>query len=108
MESYFVGKDIWFSANWEAKISNPFAVWWRRHYGLPEDYSNDEDNLHEYFVRMAFAFMGWQAAQHGAQRTAETDEPDLSIPWRCHCETINAHDDVMCKACGQPKPYANR
>lgn len=47
---------------------------------------------------------GWQAqqeaAQQSVQRTAEADEPDMVIPWRCReCDTINAHDVAICKAC---------
>lgn len=61
---YYLGKDSWFDREWADKITNDFAIWWEKFYGLPEDFSESVlgcDYVHEYFVRMAFAFMGWQA-----------------------------------------------
>ena len=55
---YYKGKDVWFDLHWSGKISDEFAEWWLKHYGHPDLF----DDLPDYFVRMAFAYQGWNAA----------------------------------------------
>ena len=52
--------DEWFAKHHERKLTNDFKAWWVGHYGTPEQ--NDDDQ-HEYWVRCAFALMGWLAAK---------------------------------------------
>lgn len=57
VNDYWSGKNIWFDENYSSNITPEFAKWWLDLYGAPELYE-DKD---EYFTRMGFAFMGWQA-----------------------------------------------
>ena len=59
-DKYYMNKDEWFAELWQDKITPEFAQWWAEEYGLPEEYGDD---THEYFISMAFAFMGWQGAE---------------------------------------------
>ena len=60
---YYIGQDSWFDANWTAKVTPQFAEWWQGHYGLPSAFPPEFHERHEYFMRMAFALMGWLAAK---------------------------------------------
>ena len=55
--------DLWFSKNFSDKITKEFITWWCSVYGRPEDYVEEEDEQHEYWVRCAFAWHGWTAAK---------------------------------------------
>ena len=58
-EDYWKDKDGWFDANFANEITPEFAKWWWHYYNKPEDYHE----MHEYFIRMAFAWRGWQAGK---------------------------------------------
>jgi hypothetical protein len=58
---YWTGKDEWFDRHYSSDITKEFSEWWMEEYGLPESYEDVDLELHEYFIRMAFAFRGWQA-----------------------------------------------
>lgn len=64
---YYSGKDDWFDKYWSKQITAEFAIWWEGFYGLPTDYLDTPDEIHEYFVRMAFAFRGWEAGKEYAK-----------------------------------------
>jgi len=66
MASAFVPKefwqqDEWFAANHARNVTAAFEAWWLEFYGTPDEYSPVADEQHEYFVRAAFAVMGWTA-----------------------------------------------
>lgn len=63
------GVYIWFDENWLEKVTDEFLAWWEPTYGDIEDYVEKD----EYLIRMAFAFMGWQAFQDKAVAAIEKD-----------------------------------
>jgi len=67
MASAFVPSEFWLQDEWFAvsharKVTVAFESWWVGFYGTPDDYTSAADEQHEYFVRAAFALMGWTAA----------------------------------------------
>jgi len=50
--------DKWFNKFHTENLSQEFIDWWVEFYGVPDDYHGDS---HEYYIRMAFALMGWIA-----------------------------------------------
>ena len=59
--------DSWFAKFHAAGLNNEFKTWWVSFYGCPEDYQDNEDEQHEYWVRCAFALGGWLAARQPEQ-----------------------------------------
>lgn len=59
-EFYYKGRDSWFDKWYADKITPDFAQWWFDTYGHPDQYP---DGVSEYFVRMSFAFLGWEACE---------------------------------------------
>jgi len=55
-------QDVWFAEHHAIHVTTEFEAWWIDHYGCPDDYTEDPEEQHEYFVRAAFALMGWRAA----------------------------------------------
>lgn len=53
------GANIWFSEYHLANITEEFKGWWLDYYGKPSEYSQTEDEQDEYWVRCAFAWIGW-------------------------------------------------
>lgn len=67
-QNWWQGKDPWFDSYWAKQVTPKFAMWWVRLYGNLDVYLDvegletayaREEATHEYFVRMAFALMGW-------------------------------------------------
>jgi hypothetical protein len=56
-------KDSWFNLYHTHKLTEEFIAWWKTFYGSPGQCEMDGDELHEYFVRMAFSLEGWLAAK---------------------------------------------
>lgn len=58
-------KDDWFMAYHIKYLTEDFCRWWIAYYGKPQDCANilgcsEEEEYREYFVRMAFALIGWR------------------------------------------------
>lgn len=54
-------EDSWFSQHHANDLTEKFKAWWLEFYGTPDAYHNDPEERHEYWVRCAFAWHGWQA-----------------------------------------------
>ena len=52
--------DAWFERCIAHKLTPEFKRWWVGFYGLPLTLGDDDD-AHEYWVRCAFAWHGWNA-----------------------------------------------
>lgn len=53
--------DSWFAHFHAEQVSEEFKDFWIGYYGDPSQYQDSEDELHEYWVRCAFAWIGWSA-----------------------------------------------
>ena len=53
--------DEWFVKHHADKLDDEFKAWWPSIYGYPTDHNASEDEQHEYWVRCAFALIGWKA-----------------------------------------------
>lgn len=42
-------------------LTPEFQEWWINYYGKPDDYLEDENEQHEYWVRCSFALAAWDA-----------------------------------------------
>jgi hypothetical protein len=51
---------VWYDKHWKSKETPEFNKWFLKDYGVPEDFSDSDDD--EYWVRKAFALMGWLEA----------------------------------------------
>lgn len=66
--------DAWFTRYHADKLSDEFKEFWISFYDTPSDYSEDIDEQHEYWIRCAFAHMGWSAANdRGFERRKSPD-----------------------------------
>lgn len=54
-------EDSWFAHYHADKLTEKFKLWWLEFYGTPEHIENSYSAQHEYWVRCAFALMGWRA-----------------------------------------------
>ncbi len=55
---------VWFEQyHAESWKDAQFQAWWLEFYGEPTDYSPDAIEVEEYWVRKAFAWMGWNNAK---------------------------------------------
>lgn len=52
----------WFDKHWASAETLEFVEWWLGDYGSPDDYSPDDAEQNEYWVRRGFALMGWLAS----------------------------------------------
>lgn len=55
--------DPWFAKHHANQLTEEFKVFWLEYYGVPDDYAAIEDEQHEYWVRCAFALVGWRTSQ---------------------------------------------
>ncbi len=55
--------DDWFDEIYANQVNSLFLEWWGNFYGYPWNYESTKDEQHEYFVRMAFAWMGWKSRE---------------------------------------------
>ena len=56
--------DEWFVKHHADKLDDEFKAWWVDYYGEPSAYvdsGDSEEDQHEYWVRCAFALIGWRA-----------------------------------------------
>lgn len=52
-------EDAWFATHHANAVTDDFKRWWLEYYGAPSQYEGERD---EYWVRCAFAWLGWKAA----------------------------------------------
>lgn len=55
----------WYVENWADKEKQhpSFTVWFEKEYGRLEEFSDNPDEIDEYWTRKAFALMGWIARE---------------------------------------------
>ena len=58
-----VGGSSWYECNHRSDESIEFFDWFENFYGTGSEYINDKNELEEYWIRRAFALMGWNAAK---------------------------------------------
>ena len=63
MPDWWRGHDAWFDRYHADKVTEEFAAWWVGYYGTYLAYVLTPDERHEYWVRMAFALLGWLEAK---------------------------------------------
>ena len=51
----------WFEEHYPEKDGD-FEEWWIKDYGPPEQYSQEQDEQDEYWIRKGFALRGWRTA----------------------------------------------
>jgi hypothetical protein len=52
----------WYLERWKSRETPQFTDWWISYYGEPDIYDmTDIGEVNEYWVRRAFALMGWLA-----------------------------------------------
>jgi len=49
----------WYDKYWKEKETPSFVAWFKKEYGTSSDYVPEPDEQEEYWVRRAFALMGW-------------------------------------------------
>lgn len=50
---------MWYDKYWKVKETPEFIAWFKKGYGDAKDFSSDPIEQNEYWVRRAFALMGW-------------------------------------------------
>ncbi len=61
--------DDWFIKFHRNHLTLPFCEWWLHFYGSLDNYVKEatefdrEEDSHDYYIRMAFALMGWNAKE---------------------------------------------
>lgn len=53
--------DFWFNHYYSENVNNhpEFVDFWIQNYGTPDKFGETEDEQRDYYIRMAFAFIGW-------------------------------------------------
>ena len=49
----------WYNRHWEKKETQEFNEWFAGEYGNPGGFVSEPEEQYEYYVRKAFALMGW-------------------------------------------------
>lgn len=64
----------WYEKKHRKNETPEFVGWFegKEMYGVESDYSNEEDAIQEYWIRRAFALMGWNA--RGKQILPSSDD----------------------------------
>lgn len=66
-------EDRWFSKHHAQGLTDGFKNWWLDFYGYPSDFDNLPLEQQEYWVRCAFAMLGWNAANRATSEGDHTE-----------------------------------